>query len=83
MINELFDVHMLNEDGKKKAVRLAEDFSELLERVSEVVPAGRELSIVKTHLQEAAFWAKRGMAVDKANQVGVLPAGGAGPINGG
>lgn len=70
VVNEIFSVHMLNDDGKKKAVAMAEDFSELLARVEAVVPPGRELAIVKTHLQDACFYAKRGMAMKPENQQG-------------
>ena len=38
-------------------------FSELLNRVEALVPAGRERSLVVTKLQEAFDWAFRGMVV--------------------
>lgn len=63
-----FQVHMLNGTGLERATNLGEAFSELLTKVEAIVPAGRERSIVVTKLQEAAFWAKRGIAVDLANQ---------------
>lgn len=66
MRNE-FQVHMLNEAGKAKAVRIAESFSRLLDELEEVCPQSRELSIVKTKLEEAAFFAKRSMAQQAEN----------------
>lgn len=65
-----FQVHMLNGTGIERATALGEAFSELLTKVEAIVPASRERSLVVTKLQEAAFWAKRGMAVDPANQKG-------------
>ena len=66
--HDLFRVHMLNAEGKRKATLLAEAFSDLLARVEAVSPEGRDLAIVRTKLQEASFFAKRAMACDPANQ---------------
>lgn len=68
MANELFEVHMLNDDGKKKASNLADAFSNLLSIIEELCPEGRELSIVKTKLEEASFFAKKAMAKQPENQ---------------
>ena len=68
MIREEFAVHMLNDAGKSKAHSLAEAFSSLLDTIEGMLPASRELSLVKTHLQEASFFAKRGMAMNPSNQ---------------
>jgi hypothetical protein len=68
--HELFDVHMLNEEGKSKAVEIAKVFSVLLYSLETMMPSNsRNMSIVKTKLQEAAFFAKREMAEQKENQV--------------
>lgn len=67
MKNE-FQVHMLNDDGIAKATELGEAFSTLLEKVEALVPAGRERALVVTKLQEASFFAKRGIAVLPENQ---------------
>lgn len=61
-IHKEFQVHMLTEEGKAKAKEIAEGFSDLLTKIDALVPAGRELAIVKTKLEEACFFAKRGMA---------------------
>ena len=61
-VNRLFQVHKLNEKGLYKAGQIAESFSNLLEELAEYCPEGRELAIVKTKLEEAAFFAKKSMA---------------------
>ncbi len=64
-----FSVHLLNDAGLTKASALATIFAEALSRIEEVVPVGRERALVITKLQEACFFAKRGMALDPANQL--------------
>lgn len=68
LIKPEFAVHMLNDEGKKQAYALAEEFSSLLSYVEELVPAGRERALVITKLQEACFFAKRGVAVQEKYQ---------------
>jgi hypothetical protein len=76
-INALFKVHMLNEAGIAKAKKLAEDFSTLAEVIDAIAGGeqSREMSIVKTKLEEAAFFAKKAMANRPENQVdgGIQP----------
>ena len=57
-----FQVHMLNENGKAKAVGIAAAFSDLLSDLENYGVTGRDLALVKTKLEEACFVAKRGMA---------------------
>jgi hypothetical protein len=57
-----FAVHMLNQEGKEKAAKIAIAFHNLLEEISSICPEGREMSIVKTKLEEASFFAKKAMA---------------------
>lgn len=64
----LFTVHRLNERGLEKAQTIANGFDALVETLQLVCPDGREMSIVKTKLQEACFFAKRAMANDVSNQ---------------
>lgn len=66
--SELFQVHMLNEQGKAKARAIADHFESLLTALTPLCPGGREFSIVKTKLEEACFFAKKAMAKDMANQ---------------
>lgn len=63
-IRSEFQVHMLNEEGVKQASAIAEVFSATLDTLDKLIPAGRERSLVVTKLQEAAFWAKRGIAIN-------------------
>jgi hypothetical protein len=65
-----FEVHMLNETGKGKAVSIAGEFHGLLCSIEGIVgsQAGRELAIVRTKLEEACFFAKKAMANQKENQ---------------
>ncbi len=61
-MNREFKVHMLNEGGKIKAGEIAQAFDVCLDELTRLCPEGRELSIVKTKLEEACFFAKKAMA---------------------
>ena len=62
-IRKEFSVHMLNEHGKEIAGRLAEEFTVFLNRLETLCGMdGREMSIVRTKLEEASFFAKKAMA---------------------
>lgn len=67
-----FQVHMLNDAGQQRARAMAEDFTWLLNRVEKFGVTGRELALVCTKLQEACFFAKRGMAMRIENRESVL-----------
>lgn len=67
-MNKEFEVHKLNDSGIEKATNIAELFDGVLNALSQILPAGRELSIVKTKLEEACFFAKKAMACDPTNQ---------------
>ena len=76
-IRDEFQVHLLNDEGIAKARELAGKFSTLLNDLEQLAacqpgqrdsPNGREMALVRTHLQDAAFWAKRAIAVHPANQ---------------
>ncbi len=75
-MNKEFAVHMLNDTGKKKATQIAEAFDLLLNTLAPadaptsdqvLCPQGRELALVKTKLEEAAFFAKKAMASAAGN----------------
>ena len=66
-MNREFQVHRLNEGGLKKASQIAQAFDDLLESLKTMLPEGRELSLVKTKLEEGSFFAKKAMASDPAN----------------
>jgi len=63
-----FAVHMLNDKGKAKAETIRDTFETALNKLLELVPQGRELALVKTKLEEACFFAKKGMATQIENQ---------------
>jgi len=69
-----FEVHMLNEQGKQKAVAIAGDFNQLLYSVAALSgisvenPKSREFAIFRTKLEEACFFAKKAMASQPENQ---------------
>jgi len=75
-LHKEFEVHQLNEEGVKKARQLALAFDGLLTGVEELcgvtsqgaTPVGRELSIVRTKLEEACFFAKKAIALIPENQ---------------
>ncbi len=68
-----FQVHVLNNGGLRKANEIAEGFSALHELVMTMVPVGRARALVATKLEEACFFAKRGMAEQPDNQAGWVP----------
>ena len=68
-MNALFQFHKLNQDGISKAKVIAETFDNLLNDLHSYCPEGRELSIVKTKLEEASFFAKKAMANKAENQL--------------
>jgi hypothetical protein len=69
-MNPLFEVHILNDEGKANAKDIAGKFDNLLLDLEKVCgdPPGREWAIVKTKLEEACFFAKKAMANNKRNQ---------------
>jgi len=66
--HDLFAVHMLNEEGKRKAGVIAYSFDNLLSILEANCTEGREFSLVKTKLEEACFYAKKSMAINLNNQ---------------
>lgn len=66
--NPEFAVHMLNDEGQKKAHQIQGSFDFLLNSLSILCMPGREFSIVKTKLEEACFFAKKAMAIHLDNQ---------------
>lgn len=67
-MNHEFAVHRLNDEGMKKAKLIAESFDGLAKTLSIVCNDGREMSICRTKLEEACFFAKKAMAIDLSNQ---------------
>lgn len=66
-----FAVHMLNQEGKDKARKLALVFEVALAEVEDVTGTannGRELALCRTHMELAGFYAKKAMALNPVNQ---------------
>jgi hypothetical protein len=81
----MFEVHKLNSVGLDKADKLRVVFQSALDSIEQICkalvidmsklptlqpPNTRELSIVRTKLEEASFFAKRAMALCPENQDG-------------
>lgn len=66
--NPEFAVHMLNEQGKVKARQIQQTFDICLNRLTELCMDGRSMSLVRTKLEEACFFAKKAMAINLGNQ---------------
>ena len=67
-MNKEFEVHMLNEQGKQKAREIAQAFDELLTKLLVINPGpSREMSLVRTKLEEGCFFAKKAMASQSVN----------------
>lgn len=67
-IREEFNVHILNPEGIAAARAVAEVFSEALTKLDALGLGGRERALVVTNLQQAGFWAKRGVATQPQYQ---------------
>lgn len=68
-MHSAFQVHLLNEDDLRRAQALAAAFSSFLDTLEELSgEGGREMSIVRTKLEEASFFAKKAMASLPENQ---------------
>lgn len=66
--HQQFAVHKLNDEGFRKANLIRDSFDNLLSILEKACIDGRELSIVKTKLEEACFFAKKAMAINLNNQ---------------
>ena len=63
-VRDEFRVHLLNPEGIEVAKELAVIFTSALNRIESLVGTdGREMSLVRTKLEEASFFAKKSMAV--------------------
>lgn len=65
-IHQEFAVHMLTEEGKQKAVSIANAFHNALTVLEVICPPGREMALVKTKMEEACFFAKKAMAKENS-----------------
>lgn len=68
-VDGLFKSHVLNDEGMEKAKEIGAKFDSLLKDLQAVLTHdGRELSLVKTKLEEACFYAKKALAKQSAYQ---------------
>lgn len=63
-----FEVHMLNDKGKKEARELAAKFDELQNFITDLGGDSRSQAIASTKLEEACFYAKKALAMNPDNQ---------------
>jgi len=56
-----------NADGLQKSAIVRESFSDLLEKLLQLLPPGRELAMVKTHLEDAGMRAQRALCDEPKN----------------
>lgn len=63
----MFEYHMLNENGKQQVVEYKTIMGEAVKKVLEMMPEGREKSIFKTKLEEAAFFGTKAIASKDGN----------------
>lgn len=71
-MNDTFKMHLLNAQGKLRARQIGARFESLLESLEAECPAGREMSLVKTKLEEACMFAKKSIAILPENQEGYI-----------
>jgi hypothetical protein len=65
----MFQPKALNDQGQAKAKRIREAFTTCLREVVATNPAGgRELALMRTHLETAAMWAVKAMSAHVENQ---------------
>lgn len=57
-----FRYHPPTAEGAARHQRLTTEFSRIAEVIEEVLPEGREKSLVYTKLEEAKFWASAAVA---------------------
>lgn len=57
-----FGYHPANDTSRPKHEELRRLYFELADRVAQIVPPGRELSLAVTALEESVMWANAGVA---------------------
>lgn len=66
--NPEFSFYKLNELGVEKSKLIKDIFNDALNKINCICPPSRELSIVKTKLEEACFFAKKSIAKSSVYQ---------------
>lgn len=73
-MSDLFKVHLLNDEGVRRAHDIAESFDDLAQKLgvggesTHNTPGAREKALVRTYLELACFYAKKAMAMQPENQ---------------
>lgn len=74
-MNLEFPSHLLNDMGVARAIKIGASFDALLEaldpsdaRITGLCPKGPEMSIVRTFLEEACFFAVKSISMQPENQ---------------
>jgi hypothetical protein len=69
MIDPLFSTVQLSSEGLRKVNTLRESFTEMVEIIEAILPGNsREISIIRTKLEEASFYAVKAVRNYKENQ---------------
>jgi len=69
MIDPLFSTVQLSFEGLRKVNTLRESFTEMVEIIEAILPGySREISIIRTKLEEASFYAVKAVRNYKENQ---------------
>jgi hypothetical protein len=63
-----FESYRLNEKGKRTLFRVKASFDALLNELEGALIPSREMSIVRTKLEEASFYAAKALSLDHTNQ---------------
>ena len=63
-----FEFVRLTDHGINQANTVGDLFAGLFHQLEQNIPNGRELSLVKTKLQEVCFWAKKAVSLNSENQ---------------
>lgn len=72
-MNKEFATHRLNQQGIDALTAMRGTFDTLLNSIVDILPAGRELAIVRTKLEEACFFAIKGISVAEVFQGSETP----------
>jgi len=68
-VDPLFSFTTMSTEGKEKTIAIAEAFTTFLRQLEELLPGNsREISIVKTKLEEASFYAKKALRNYEGNR---------------
>ena len=65
----MFEYHILNEQGKEQVVKYKTIMGDAVKQALAMMPEGREKSIFKTKLEEAAFFGTKAIAGQEGNYV--------------